>query len=68
MSIQIVEYIPCSRCFGRFLGKTGNFLCVWKSDIVSVFEVTITWICLNCHHIQDERVGERVEIREIRHN
>ena len=64
MSILSVNYIPCSRCLYRLIGKTEKYLCVGNFERVSVFEVTISWVRLNCCYIQ----SERVEIREIRDN
>ena len=64
MSIQIVEYIQCSRCSYRLIGKIEKYLCFGNLGRASVFEVTMNWLCLNFCHIQ----SERIEIREIREN
>ena len=63
MSIQQVDYIPCTRCYRTLIGETEKYLCVWTSESVSVFEVTINWICLGCGY----NLEERVEIWEVRH-
>ena len=64
MIIQRVDYIACSKCAYRLVGRTEKHLCVGKFGGIKVFEVTISWICLLCCHIN----SERVEIREIRDN
>ena len=64
MSIQSVEYIPCSMCAYRLIGRAEKYLCMGNFGEIKVFEVAISWVCLHCYHIQ----SERVEIREIRNN
>ena len=64
MSIKTVDYIPCSRRSYRLIGSTEKYLCVEKLGEVSTFDVTISWIFLNCCLIQ----SERVDIREVRHS
>ena len=64
MSIQRTDYIHCPRCAYRLAGRIERNLCVGKFGGIRVFEVTISWICLRCCHIN----CERVEIREIRDN
>ena len=53
MSIQSVNYISCSRSSYRLIGKVETYLRVRNLGSVSVFEVTINWLCLYCCHIQD---------------
>ena len=64
MTIPIMDYIPCSKCSYRQIGKTKKHLLVGNLEKVNVFEVTVIWFCLKCCHIQDLHV----EIREIRNN
>ena len=59
-----MEYIPCSRCDYRLIGKAEKYMCVGRFGEIRIFEVTISWICLHCYHIQ----SERVVIREVREN
>ena len=63
MSIQQLDYIHYTRCYTMLIGKTQKYLCVWASEIVSVFEVTTNWICLGSGY----NLEERVEIWEVRH-
>ena len=64
MSIQTIDYIPSLRRVYWLIAKTEKNLCVGRFETVRLFEMTISWVCLNCCHIQ----SEGVEIREIRDN
>ena len=63
MSTQQIHYIPCARCYRTLIGKTQKHLCVWASESVSIFEVTINWIYLGCGY----NLEERAEDWEVRH-
>ena len=63
-TIKLVEYISCSECFHTLIGKTETQLYIAQFGRIVVFEVTTTWLCLRCRHIQDQRI----EIREIWEN
>ena len=64
MSMRSVDYIFCPKFHRRLIGKAERHLCVWKSEYVSVFEVTVSWICLSGCYI----LSGRVEIREVSHS
>ena len=61
MSIKSVQYIPCLRCNYALIGKAESVQFMARIGPLSVFEVTTTWICLRCEHIQ----RSRVDIREV---
>ena len=56
MSIQQVDYVPCTRCYRTLIGKPEKYLCVWASESVRVFEVTINCNFLACGYKLDERI------------
>ena len=64
MSIQTVDYILCLRCAYWLIGKIEKYLCAGRFETVSVFKVTINWVCLNYCHIESERIA----IRKIKDN
>ena len=58
-----MDYILCSKCSYRLVGKTEKYLCVGKFEGIRLFGVTICWILLALlsYHIN----SEITEIREI---
>ena len=64
MSVKVVEYIPCSNCWCVLIGETETQLFIAKIGDIYVFEVTTTWICVKCQHVQDTKIS----IRDIRAN
>ena len=64
MSINPVDYLSCSNCRYNLVGKTDKRRQIAHIGSILVLEVTTTWICLKCCHIQDQRVY----IREIGEN
>ena len=57
-----VEYLACSNCLYHLVGKTEKRGQIAQIGRILVFEVTHTWISVNCCKIQDQRVFIREEI------
>ena len=64
MSIETVEYIPCLNCLHTLIEKTEKSQRIAEIGRIIVLEITNTWLCLKCCHIQEQRA----HIQEVREN
>ena len=64
MSIKGVQYIHCVHCNYALIGKTESVQFLARIGPICVFEVTTTWICLRCQHIQESRTRVREVLEE----